>query len=135
MKKQSSARTAFFNGRVLFGITLGFLGIALAIFAAKDSPLRTPGGPTGNSVATGLPDEPAHYLPVPGRNTHEEAAGLAQLEQFWFDRLTFPTGRFNPAWVRAAAAQHSRMKKGEPFGQRLRVSLSNPKVLNTTSWT
>lgn len=116
MKKHSSAQAAFFNFRVLLGVTLSFLAIALAIFAARDSMLRSPQGPNQSSVSSEVPDERLHYMPVPGRNTREEAAGLAQLEQFWFDRLTFPTGRFNPAWVRKAAAQHSRMRKGKPFG-------------------
>jgi hypothetical protein len=135
MKKHSSAQAAFFNFRVLLGVTLSFLAIALAIFAARDSMLRSPQGPNQSSVSSEVPDERLHYMPVPGRNTREEAAGLAQLEQFWFDRLTFPTGRFNPAWVRKAAAQHSRMRKGKPFGQQLRVSLANPNVLSTTNWT
>src|SRR5215475_7309552 len=106
MKKQSSARAAFFNVRVLLGITLAVLGLTLAIFAAKDSVIRSPKRPSRTVLATA---QPARYMPVPGRNTREEAAGLAQLEQFWFDRLTFPTGRFNPAWVRAAAREHKRM--------------------------
>src|SRR5262245_48010450 len=135
MKKLSSARAAFFNFRVLLAASLGFLGVALAIFAGRDGALRNPTDPNRSNVSGGTPDELAHYMPIPGRNTREEAAGLAELEQFWFDRLTFPTGRFNPAWVRAAAAQHSQMKKAKPFGQRLRMSLANPKALSTTSWT
>ena len=135
MKKRHSARAAFFNVRVFLGITLGVLGLTLAIFAGKDTLLRTPDQPSASDVSTGLPEEPARYLPVPGHNTREEAAGLAQLEQFWFDRLTFPTGRFNPSWVRAAAAQHARMQKAMPFGQHLRANLANPNVLSPTSWT
>ena len=114
MKKHSSARAAFFNVRVLLGVTLGFLGLALAIFAAKESVLRSPKRPNQTILAA---TQPARYMPVPGANKREEAAGLAQLEQFWFDRLTFPTGRFNPAWVRAAAREHARMPKGMPFGK------------------
>ena len=103
MKKQSSTSAAFFNLRVLFGVTLSFLGLALAIFAGKDIALRNLQGLSRTGVAAERSDEPALYMPVPGRNTGEEASGLARLEQYWNDRLTFPTGRFNPAWVRAAA--------------------------------
>jgi hypothetical protein len=134
MKKTSSARRAFFNLRVLLGITVSFLGIGIAIFAARDgTQLKL----HSSSQSTASADEIAHYMPVPGSNTREEASGLAQLEQFWFDRLTFPTGRFNPAWVRAAAAQHSRMSSGVPLGQRLKMSLNlaRPNALNTTSFT
>ena len=129
MKNKSTSRSAFFNFRVLLSFSLGFLGIALAIFAGRDSALRN----LQDSSRTGDPaprsDEPARYMPVPGRNTREEASDLSRLEQFWNDRLTFPTGRFNPAWVRAAARQHARMPKGVPFGQRLKLDLANPNAL------
>jgi len=36
------------------------------------------------------------YMPVPGG----EADDLARMEEEWNNRLTYPTGRFNPAWVR-----------------------------------
>ena len=55
-------------------------------------------------------------MPVPGGDSRDEAAGLAELEQYWPDRLTYPTGRFDPAWLRAAAAQHARMRIGVPAG-------------------
>ena len=135
MKKKSSGRTAFFNLRVLLGVTLSFLGLALAIFAGMGGALRSPDGPSRTGVPAGRSDQPARYMPVPGANTREEATGLARLEQYWNDRLTFPTGRFNPAWVRAAASQHARMPSGVPFGQRIKLNLANPNALSTTSFT
>ena len=74
-------------------------------------------------------------MPVPGGNLQGEAAGLAQLEQYWHDRLTYPTGRFDPAWLRAAAAQHVRMTSGVPAGQHLKLDLANPNALSTTNFT
>jgi len=74
-------------------------------------------------------------MPVPGTGSQSEAAGLAQLEQYWHDRLTYPTGRFDPAWVRAAAAQHARMTSGVPAGQHLKLNLANPNALSTTNFT
>ena len=112
----------FFNLRALLGLTLCFLGLALAIFAARESSLRRV-------------SEPPRYMPVPGGNLQGEAAGLAQLEQYWHDRLTFPTGRFDPAWLRAAAAQHARMTSGVPAGQHLKLNLANPNALSTTNFT
>ena len=53
----------------------------------------------------------------------------------WHDRLTFPTGRFDPAWLRAAAAQHARMATGVPAGQHLKLDLANPNALSTTNFT
>ena len=112
----------FINLRALLGLTLGLSGVALAIFAGKDGALQRP-------------SEPERYMPVPGGDSREEAANLGRLEQYWHDRLTFPTGRFNPAWVRAAAAQHARMATGVPAGQHLKLNLANPNALSTTNFT
>src|SRR5690348_6493393 len=53
------------------------------------------------------PDAPAGYMPVGYGGPGSEAAELARLEADWNNRVTYPTGKFNPAWVRAAAAQDS----------------------------
>src|SRR5436190_12047638 len=112
----------FFSLRALLGLAICLLGAVLAIFAVRPSAEQRTQGPL-------------RYMPVPADNPQEESAALGRLEQFWFDRLTFPTGRFNPAWVRAAAAQHDRMQSGVPFGQHLKLNLANPSALSTTSFT
>src|SRR5213596_3832729 len=112
----------FFNLRALLGLTLCLFGVALAIFAGREAALRPA-------------PEPDRYMPVAGARSQSEAAGLEQLEQYWHDRLTFPTGRFDPAWVRAAAAQHARLATGVPAGQRLKLDLANPNALSTTNFT
>ena len=112
----------FINLRALLALFLCFTGVALAIFAGRD-------------VAERRASEPERYMPVPGSKPESEAAGLAQLEQYWHDRLTFPTGRFDPAWVRAAADQHARMTSGVPAGQHLKLNLTNPNALSTTNFT
>src|SRR5712691_2847815 len=128
MKNKSYTRSArrgqsgFINLRMLLGLTLGLSGVALAILAGKDGALRRPSGPE-------------RYMPVPGSDTRDEASGLAELEQYWHNRLTFPTGRFDPAWLRAAAAQHARMATGVPAGQHLKLDLANPNALSTTNFT
>src|SRR6266702_1234246 len=128
MKNKSYTRSArrgqggFINLRMLLGLTLGLSGVALAIIGGKDGALRRPSGPE-------------RYMPVPGSDTRDEASGLAELEQYWHNRLTFPTGRFDPAWLRAAAAQHARMATGVPAGQHLKLDLANPNALSTTNFT
>src|SRR2546421_1798730 len=112
----------FINFRTVLGLTFGLSGIALAIFAGKD-------------VAVPRATEPERYMPVPGGKEQSEAAGLERLEQYWHDRLTYPTGRFDPAWVRAAVAQHERMAVGVPAGQHLKLDLANPNALSTTNFT
>src|SRR5438874_2613783 len=120
--RSSVGEAGFFNPRALLGLTLCFASLALAIFAARES--------TVHRVA-----QPARYMPVPGSDLQSEAARLAELEQYWQDRLTYPTGRFDPAWVRAAAAQHARMASGIPAGAFRKLSRPNPSALTTTSFT
>ena len=45
---------------------------------------------------------PAKFIPAP-----EGTENLSTLEAYWNNRITYPTGRFNPAWLRAAARQAS----------------------------
>ena len=93
----------FINLRTVLGLTLGLSGIALAIFAGKEA-------------AVPSASEPERYMPVPGAGSQSEADGLAQLEQYWHDRLTYPTGRFDPAWVRAAAGSTCTDDERRPSG-------------------
>jgi hypothetical protein len=112
----------FFNLRALLALTLCCSGLALAIIAVKGGAARDH-------------SERERYMPVPGGDSRDEAKGLAELEQYWHNRLTFPTGRFDPAWVRAAAAQHARMATGVPAGQHLKLDFANPNALSTTNFT
>src|SRR5437899_2170449 len=120
--RSSVGEAGFFNPRALLGLTVCFAGLALAIFAAKES--------TVHRVS-----QPARYMPVPGNDLQGEAERLAELEQYWQDRLTYPTGRFDPAWVRAAATQHARMASGIPVGTHQKLSRANPLALTATSFT
>ena len=108
----------FINFHTVLGLTLALSAIALAIFAGKDA-------------AVPRASEPERYMPVPGAKGQSESAALEQLEQYWHDRLTYPTGRFDPAWVRAAVAQHDRMTTGVPAGQHLKLDRANPNALST----
>src|SRR5436190_9038293 len=101
----------FFNLRALIGFTLCFGGVALALFA-HFSPLTDHVSLPGATK----PLRPLPYMPAPGGTPETEAADLARLEQFWNDRLTYPTRRFDPGWLRAAAMQHARLPMGIPAG-------------------
>src|SRR5712691_1378447 len=120
--RSSLGEAGFFNPRALLGLTLCFAGLALAIFAARESTVRHV-------------SQPARYMAAPGSDMQGEAERLAELEQYWQDRLTYPTGRFDPAWVRAAAAQHARMASGIPTGLYLKLTPANPLPLTPTAFT
>ena len=55
---------------------------------------------------------PARYTATPDG----EADSVGQLEKYWNDRITYPTGHFNPAWLRHAAAQADKIPSRMPKG-------------------
>jgi hypothetical protein len=119
----------FFNLRALIGFTLCFMGVALALFA-HFSPLTNHISLSSATKAS----RPAPYMPVPGAGPETEAADLGRLEQFWSDRLTYPTGRFDPRWLRAAAAQHARLPSGVPAGLPARLNPRSPLAFTGTGF-
>src|SRR6266404_7839300 len=125
MKRKSSTRSAFFNLRALLGFTVCLFGVALAIFAGRDAMLPRPDGTARR----------ARYRPSPGGDSQGDAAGMARLNEYWHQRLTYPTGRFDPAWVRAAAVQHAQMSTGVPAGVPATLNSQSPLALTTTSFT
>src|SRR5438105_3157407 len=78
--------------------------VGVAVFTA----LALGGGKYSPSRATA----PAKDVPVMGSG-HEE---LGANEAYWNNRLTYPTGRFNPAWLRAAARQNAHIPIRVPAG-------------------
>ena len=83
---------------------LGALLLLLSVpFALRHS--------TSASNATG----PQRYTAIPGE---EGAENLDAFEAYWNDRVTYPTGRFNPGWVRKAAAQDAKIQRRVPGGKK-----------------
>jgi hypothetical protein len=119
----------FFNLRALIGFTLCFMGVALALFA-HFSPLTNHISLSSAKKAS----RPAPYMPVPGAGPETEAADLGRLEQFWSDRLTYPTGRFDPRWLRDAAAQHALLPSGVPAGLPARLNPRSPLAFTGTGF-
>jgi hypothetical protein len=65
------------------------------------------------------------YMPIPGGEVDE----LDEMELDWHNRLTYPTGRFDPQWVRNAAVQDARIARAMPQG----VQATSADQTNTTS--
>src|ERR687887_1097150 len=119
--RRSLVEGGFVNLRVLIGLLFCFSGALLALFGA--------------GVFSGKnPERPESYMPVPGGRVESEAADLGRLERFWNDRLTYPTGRFDPRWLRAAAAQHARLPMGVPAGVPAALNPLSPLAFSTTSF-
>src|SRR5262249_35377325 len=125
MKGKSFTRSGFFNLRALLGFTLVLAGVGLGVFAGRDVALPRPNGTARRP----------RYKPSPGGDSQGDVAGMARLNKYWHDRLTYPTGRFDPAWVRAAAVQHAQMSTGVPAGVPAMLNPQSPLALTTTSFT
>ena len=102
MKKKSASQSAFFNPRLLLSFVLCSIGVLLAVFGFAGKPSH----PIGDR------DQLPRYMPVPGGGADD----LDRMEVEWNNRLTYPTGRFDPAWVRSAAARDALITRGIPLG-------------------
>jgi len=61
---------------------------------------------TGHHAASAAPERDTA--------TDAESGGLNAAESYWNDRVTYPTGKYNPAWLRQAAAHDSTIARGVP---------------------
>ena len=103
-RKNPASQSGVFNPRVLLAFALCSVGVVLALISFAP-PVERPDGHRG---AGGL----ERYMPVPGGKPDD----LDRMEAEWNNRLTYPTGLFNPAWVRLAALQDALISRGIPLG-------------------
>ena len=87
--------------------------LVLVVVAAALLGTRMGASVLGHSSAphTKAAATPLKTMPLPGGDRGEE---LDPLDAYWNQRLTYPTGNYNPAWQRAAVAQDKRVKRGTP---------------------
>src|SRR4029077_13214214 len=123
MKKNSEFTSGDFNQRVLVGFLLCSVGVLLAV--AGIAPTR---GKTAGSTVRFERD-----MPVPGG----KADDLDRMEVEWNNRLTYPTGLFNPQWLRLAAAQDALVRRAVPVGLRLSKAamVASPLSLSANNFT
>src|ERR1043166_4296848 len=69
-----------------------------------------------------------------GREQYET---LLEQEGYWQNRLTYPTGRFDPAWVRKAVQQDAQVERGVPAGVKISAEArqDSPFTLDPNSFT
>jgi hypothetical protein len=106
MKRNPSSQSGLFNPRAL--VALGFCSAAalLTFFGFAGVPLSL-------RSAAQVDDRP-RFMPVPGGGVDD----LERMQMEWHNRVTYPTGVFNPAWIRRAAAQDSQIERRVPAGLR-----------------
>ena len=114
MKKKRTSTSGLFNPRVLLAFALCSAGVLLATFGFTGVPRQLVGCPGGSNCEDRRTstEQPQRYMPIPGG----DADDLDRMEVDWHNRLTYPTGRFDPAWVRQAAAQDARIARSIPVG-------------------
>jgi hypothetical protein len=105
MKHPRRGRPRFPQIRVLSALLLFAAAVCLAKFSV--APIRL------NEKRER--SERQRYMPVPGKE-RGDADELNRMEEEWNNRLTYPTGVFNPAWLQAAAVQDSLVRRAIPSG-------------------
>jgi uncharacterized repeat protein (TIGR01451 family) len=97
---------------------------------------RVASGPTRRAAAARKKSEKRGDAEV-GESASERYEQLLEQEEYWATRMTYPTGRFDPAWVREALEQDSRIERAIPSGSAnpmLRMS-SSPLTLSPGGFT
>jgi hypothetical protein len=119
MKKTPAGRSGFLQIRALGALLLFGSAICLAKFSLAPPQF------VKRERARGEADRP-RYMPVPG-GERGDADELNRMEEEWNNRLTYPTGVFNPAWLRLAADADSLITSAIPSG----VPLKNLDLVNS----
>src|SRR5256886_489339 len=126
MLKKSPPETGFFSPRAFVAFLLLSTGVCLAMFGFNAGV---------DSDRSSTVPHAERYLPVPGG----EPDDLDRLEAEWNNRLTYPTGIFDPAWVRRAAVVDKSIARSVPFGAgtlNLRLdALTGAPALDPTNFT
>ena len=71
-----------------------------------------------HATANGLQSKASAEAQFSEGETETDGDHLLELEGYWHNRLTFPTGKFNPGWVRKAAEEDKKIAKGTPKGKK-----------------
>ncbi len=99
-------------------LLLFVLGVALVPSAAPES---APAGSGESSafaaIAPNIDPGRERYLPEPGQDESSESANLLAMGDYFFHRVSYPTGEFNPAWYLEAREQDARVARALPAGE------------------
>jgi hypothetical protein len=104
-KHVSKYYPGFVLPRVLLAFALCSLGVVLSLFS-----FRLPAGSVHARRSADI--DRLRYMPEPGGKRDD----FDRMEAEWNTRLTYPTGIFNPEWLRLAAAADSLIQRAVPAG-------------------
>jgi hypothetical protein len=126
MRDHPTSQSGFFDPRLSAAFAFFSIGILLAVLSFTGLP----------SFLSGHTDARERDMPVPG----EKGEDLDRMEREWFNRVTYPTGMFDAAWLRNAAEQDARITRSLPLGikqpaKSLRAGEKVPLALNVNAFT
>src|SRR3984893_11914636 len=123
MQSKSASQSGFFNLRVLLALALCSVGALLAAISVA------PPVQEGRKSTVRLERD----MPVPGG----EPDDLNRMEEEWNNRLTYPTGTYNPAWLRLASTADSLITRAVPAGVPLKNldRVNSPLALSSSGFT
>jgi hypothetical protein len=89
------------------------------------------------ATATGASSQVKVDIDFTVGEANHDGERLLDEESYWIHRQTYPTRTFNPAWVRKAAEQDSRIRRGVPAGRKvdMRSLKNNPLALSPLGFT
>lgn len=98
------------NGILNISATMPKLSSSGSVSTGSNTPILTATaiGSSGTSISTQFT---LGHAPTDGERLISE-------EEYWFHRLTYPTGKYSPAWTRRAAEQDRAMQSGVPMGRK-----------------
>lgn len=112
--------------------------MVLLILLVAFVPVTTMPSPTLPQSGNVEPDEGIErYLAERDTSQNGESAELMAIGDYWYHRVSYPTGQFNPAWVREAAAQDSQVERAVPAGEVIygKTQTDSPLALNPNRFT
>src|ERR1700731_1278776 len=125
--KKKPGRSGFLQIRASVAVVLFGVAICLAkfSFAPPQAFTHQPRHADG--------EQRQRYMPVPGGTADD----LNRMEEEWNNRLTYPTGTFNPAWLRVAALQDSAITRAIPAGVPVKSAdlVNSPLALSSSGFT
>src|SRR5437868_138104 len=91
----------------------------------------------GNAMLRGEAHGSERSSPDLSDDPSAEGDALRALDEYWRQRLTYPTGRYDPSWLFEAAAQDRQVPVGVPAGSVTynHTNSSSPLSLDPNRWT
>ena len=126
--------------RFLLGGALIALVMLIAVLPSSmpgQAPATSQAPSSFNAIAPDVDQSRERFLPEPGEDESQESANLLAMGDYFYHRLSYPTGQFDSRWYLEAKAQDDRVERGVPAGEVTynRSATQSPLALNSSRFT